>query len=280
MAAKFATLLSILMLPAAGLFANPSATLAERLPNATNLSTPRPGVQLLAQRGRRPLSWRVGVRSSRYRMGGLSRSGTCSIPAKIVPFAPPALTEERVGMFKTPVDLTLSSRPTFWVYVSGIPKNTPLQFTLQDARGDKELYSTQFTPSQESGLIGVRLPQTAPELTVGESYYWAMSMQCPDDPSTINLIAATGWVQRVNPKQMPATSTFDPKPLIRDLNKASDLDKPALYAGLGIWQDAVTSLIDLQQKLPNNQTLKQDWRELLTGAQMNQYINAPILAIY
>ncbi|MDX2228185.1 MAG: DUF928 domain-containing protein [Leptolyngbyaceae cyanobacterium bins.349] len=256
-------------IPVQPLAASPVAT-AKGLTAQTNTIAPR---------NRRRLNWRVGVRSSRYRVGAFSRSGSCATPAQMVPFTPPARAEERVGSFRTPVDLTLSSRPTFWVYVSSIPPNTEMQFTLQDAIGKEELYSTTFTVNQADGLIGIRLPKTAPELAVGESYVWELSMNCADRNNPVNLLSTSGWVQRVNPQQMRPTATFDPRPLVQELAKAADLDKPALYAGLGIWQDAVTTLIELRQKQPNNRELKEDWRNLLIGAQMDQFVDAPVLAV-
>lgn len=243
----------------------------------TQVQSPQPTA--IAQLSRRRLNWRVGVRSGRYHIGGFSRSSACASPIKMIPFVPPARADERIGSFKAPVDLTVSSRPTFWVYVSSIPKATEMQFTLQNESGDQELYTTQFTVDQAAGLIGVRLPKTVPELEAGANYYWEMSMKCPDNADSTTLITANGWVQRVNPQQMKATPTFDPKLLVRDLAKASEIDKPAIYAALGVWQDAVTSLIDLQQKQPNNRELKEDWRTLLTGAEMSQFINVPILAV-
>lgn len=232
------------------------------------------------RRSRRRLDWRVGVRASRYRIGAFSRSGSCSSPVKIVPFVPPVRTEERINSFKTPVEQTFSSRPTFWVYVSDVPPNTELQFTLQDARGNQELYAKQFTLNQETGLVGVYLPQTAPELAIGETYYWELSMNCADDETPVNLISASGWVQRVNPQELRSLPSFDPAPLVQELAKAPAADKPALYAGLGIWQDAVTALIELRQKQPQNRELLEDWQTLLTGAQMSQYVNARVLLIH
>jgi hypothetical protein len=247
-----------------------SASTSEGLIAQVNTST---------QRSRRRLSWQVGVRPSRYLIGGTSRNSTCPSPAKIVAFVPPPNAEERISRLEAPVNLTLSSRPTFWVYVSSIPPKTEMQFTLQNAKGDQELYGTKFTVNQKTGLIGVRLPKTAPGLAIGENYYWELAMNCDTEDAPEKLISAAGWVQRINPQQMQPTPAFDPQPLVRKLAKASDLDKPFLYAGLGIWQDAVTALIELRQKQPDNQELKEDWLNLLIGAQLNQFVNTPVLAV-
>jgi len=88
-----------------------------------------------------------------------------------------------------------------------------------------------------------------------------------------------GGVQRIQLNQIKLMPGFDPKPLIQELLRTSENDKPALYAELGIWQDAVTTLIDLRQKQPNNQELKDDWRSLLEDAQIGDLTNSPILGV-
>lgn len=252
-----------------------TATVEAQTPKSTVSQSQSSRVQTVQRRRR--LNWRVGVRPTRYRIGGFSRSGSCASTAKLMAFVPPARSEERVNTFRTTVDPTLSSRPTFWVYVSSIPENTELEFTLQDAVGNQELYNTRFVVNGQTGLLGVRLPDTAPELAIGENYFWEIAMRCDPEGGSTNLISTSSWVQRVDPNQIKTTSAFDPKPLVRELARASNLDKPSIYANLGIWQDAVTALIDLQQKQPNNKELREDWRNLLTGAQMTEFIDVPVL---
>jgi Domain of Unknown Function (DUF928) len=244
-------------------------------------SAPANSGAIAQRRRRRRLNWRVGVRASRYSVGGFSRSGTCSAPAKLTPFVPPVRPEERINRFKAPVNLTVSSRPTVWVHVADIPPNTEMQFTLQDEMGDRDLYSTRFTLDQESGLVGLRLPDSAPPLKLGSNYAWELAMTCPgeDGSTSTDQVSASGWLQRVNPQQLKPTATFDPSPLARELAKAPELDKPALFAELGIWQDAVTTLLALQQTQPNNRDLQEDWRSLLNGAQLSQFVDAPVLNI-
>lgn len=270
----------ILILSAVSLLAASNGTVSGKAQaqDSTSVTNTRSTRIQTAQRSRR-LNWRVGVRPSRYRIGGFSRSGGCASPAKLMAFVPPARSEEKVNTFKTTVEITLSSRPTIWVYVSAIPKNAELEFSLQDAAGNRELYNTRFMANGQTGLLGVRLPDTVPELVIGENYFWEIAMRCDPEGASTNLISTSSWVQRVAPNQMQVTPAFDPKSLVRELARASNLDKPSIYADLGVWQDAVTAIIDLQQKQPDNQELKQDWRNLLTGAQMTEFVNVPILEV-
>lgn len=232
----------------------------------------------IAKRGRRLLSWRVGVRPSLYRIGGISRSAICATQAKITAFTPPARSQETVDNKNTTVDTTLSSHPTLWVHLASMPKNAQAQFTLQNASASEELLNKRFPLTSQTGILGIRLPKTSPGLKVGETYFWQMKIQCGSKESEDDPIIGSG-VQRIQLNQIKPMPGFDPKPLVQELSRASASDKPTLYAELGIWQDAVTALIDLQQKQPNNQELKDDWRSLLKEAQMSELTNSPILGV-
>jgi hypothetical protein len=232
----------------------------------------------IAKRNRRKLIWRVGVRPSLYRIGGISRSASCAPQAKITAFTPPPRSQETVDKNHTAIDTTLSSHPTLWVHLASMPKNAQAQFTLQTANGREELLNTRFPLTAQTGILGVRLPKTSPGLKVGETYLWQMKVQCGSRESESDPIIGS-WVQRIQLNQMKPTPDFDPKPLVQALALAPASDQPALYAELGIWQDAVTTLIDLQQKQPNNQELKDDWRSLLQEAQMGELTNSRILGV-
>lgn len=235
---------------------------------------------LQAQRRRRSLSWRVGVRPSLPRIGGFSRSiNSCTDQTQITAFVPPPRSDEKIDKGYGAVDTTLSSHPTFWVHLASVPAGTQMQFTLQDEFGKKQLYNSRFESKEPTGLLGIRLPTAAPALTVGKRYVWQMAIVCdPNDRSSDRGVLGS-WIQRLDPAQLKPTQGFNPKPLVQALARASKQDQPALYADLGIWQDAVTTLIDLQLKQPKNQELQADWRSLLTGAQMNEFINAPFLGV-
>jgi hypothetical protein len=177
------------------------------------------------------------------------------------------------------VDATLATHPTLWVHLASLPQNAEAQFTLQDAAGAKQLYNLRFQLPGRSGILGVRLPKTGPALKAGESYFWQMSVQCDRNNRNSETVYIGSWIQRLNPDQIKPAPGFNPKPLVQELARASEIEKPALYSELGIWQDAVTTLIALRQKQPHNQELKEDWGRLLKGAQMSEFTNAPILGV-
>ncbi|MDX2100075.1 MAG: DUF928 domain-containing protein [Leptolyngbyaceae cyanobacterium bins.59] len=247
--------------------------------------------QSRTSRTRRRLRFRVGVRPSKNRIAGFSR-GFCPNQSKAlaVAFAPPPRPEENIPPEQSqkkiltpgPVDMTLSDYPTFWFYIQSMPVKTPMQFTLQvpDPKAltrDRQIYTTRFEVGG-TGLVGVQMPKTVEALKIGETYTWQMRIECtPGDPS--GDVTLESWVQRVDPSRMQASPDFDPKAIVRKLTQAPEREKPFLYAELGVWQDAVTALIDLQRKQPNNQDLKENWRELLTQTQLDGFANAPILGV-
>ncbi len=271
----------LLVLSALFILPSFSTTIDSAVAGSPRLTTPQPSSKPVTSPStsqRRRLSWRVGVRPSRFRVSGFSRSGTCPNQAKMTAFVPPPRPEERVRRSDAPIDLTFSERPTFWVYVTGMPADAEVQFTLQDAAGKRELYNTRFTVNGERGLLGVRLPDTVPALKVGESYIWQMAVRCDRDNRDSDPIIGS-WVQRITPEQLKPMAGFNPSVIVQQLARASEREKPALYAELGIWQDAVTSLIQLRRNQPNDVELSEDWRNLLTAAQMRELIDTPILAV-
>lgn len=246
-------------------------------PATNTLIAASPSFQLA--RSRKRLSWRVGARPSRFRVGGWSRSDRCLETASATAFVPPPRPEEKVVRNYAPIDKTLSGRPTLWFNLSGIPKNTTVQFTLQDAAGNKELYNTRFQFNGQSGIVGVPLPSMVSELKVGEKYLWQLGVKCSETSRPDEDIAIGSWIERVTPDLIPASADFNPRAIARELASAPEQDKPALYASMSVWQDAVTSLVSLMQKQPNSRELKEDWNNLLTGGQVSEFANTPIFLL-
>lgn len=94
-------------------------------------------LQLARKRFR--LSWYPRVRTSRYRVGGFSHLDPCLGEEAAVVFSPSSRPEEAIPRQSQPVDVTLSERPTFWVYVTSLPAKTRVQFVLQTHDGNREL---------------------------------------------------------------------------------------------------------------------------------------------
>lgn len=268
------------------LFVPLGAIAAPLRPERPTVTPVRPTAQPVRSR----LKFRVGVRASRFRVGGFSRASKCADGAVLTSLVPPfnpgvdQKITERVGSrereTRAPIDTTMSPRPIFWLHV---PKTTGAQaeFTLQDQGGRRQLYQTKFTlTNNQSGVVGIKLPESVSPLVVGQDYVWQVSVDCdPDRPDKALVLGS--WIRRVDPAQLPAASDFNPRALVQQLTTANDQEKPSLYAALGIWQEAVSGLAQLRLKNPANAQIRQDWRDLMTQTRMEDFLkDEPVLQIF
>ncbi len=173
---------------------------------------------------------------------------------------------------KNHLKLTTSDRPTFWVYLPYTQAEASYgEFSLQN--GDNEIYRVRFQLPAKPGIVGVSLPSTVAPLEVGKQYRWYFDINCSasassDDFSTPACL--TGMVERV------AFSTN----FARELKTASKpLNRITTYAKYGVWYDAVTELAQLRLEQPENPTLKQAWKQLLSDRYVNleEISSEPIL---
>jgi hypothetical protein len=214
---------------------------------------------LVARSSRRRLNFRVGVRPSRSRVGGFSRSGACGKQPLLAALVPPPQSQERLPGNKTTVDKTTSDRPTFFVHLPSLPGSTA-QFTLQNEAGTKELYNVDFNLTEKQGIVGVALPTSAPALQVGQKYLWQVAVNCnPDQPSSVVIVSS--WIERVQP---PATT---------------GRDRLTVLAQQGIWQDTVTLLALQRYQLPNDRTVAEDWAALMEDAGLPQFKQSAVVQI-
>lgn len=224
----------------------------ETLPPATAL--PSQGTQLLARRQR--LKFRVGVRPSRYRMGGFSRAASCGDQKQLTALVPPPHSQEKVANNETVVDKTAADHPTFFVHLPAVPNGTA-QFTLQNEAGTEQLHSVKFNLPSKPGVVGIALPPTARALQVGQKYVWQVAVACdPDDASSNSVVSS--WVERV---KSPGNQS------------AGDL------AEQGIWQDAVTILAMQRYQNPGDRAAAEDWAALMEDAGLPQFKQAEIVQL-
>jgi hypothetical protein len=174
-----------------------------------------------------------------------------------------ASSEQEAGQGVT--SLTASERPTFWFYVPySLSPNRTVEFVLQDARGN-EVYQTSFTESgTRPGVVSFQLPPTAPPLEVDAPYHWYFLIYCtPENP-----VFVEGWVQRVNPEPSLATQ----------IEEASPQEQVQLYREAGIWQDALTTLGQMRRDNPEDETLMEQWTQLLQSIELEALAQEPIIS--
>ncbi len=173
---------------------------------------------------------------------------------------------------KNHLQLTVSDRPTFWVYLPYTQAEASYgEFSLQHQ--DHEIYRTRFHLPDQPGIVSVSLPPTVPSLEMDKKYRWYVDINCSasavvDDFSTP--ASVTGIVQRV----ALANS------LAGELKTASKpLNQIATYAQHGIWYDAIAQLAQLRLEQPHNPTFEQTWNKLLSDRHVNltEISSEPIL---
>ncbi|MDX2100076.1 MAG: DUF928 domain-containing protein [Leptolyngbyaceae cyanobacterium bins.59] len=214
---------------------------------------------LIARSKRRRLRFRVGVRPSRYRLGGFSRAASCGEQQSLTALVPPPQAQEGLPNEHATVDKTSNERPTFFVSLPSLPATTG-QFTLQDEAGTKQLYNVKFQVTGKPGIVGIVLPNSSPALQVGQKYLWQVAVACePDDPAS-NIIVSS-WIERVN------------------VPTVSGADRIAALAEQGIWQDAVASLALERFQKPQDKEIAEDWASLMEDAGLPQFKQTAIVQL-
>jgi len=168
---------------------------------------------------------------------------------------------------------TTASNPIFYIYVpaakSEMGKPLPVgEFALVD-QGDKELYRTTVNLSGKAGIVSYRLPTTVSTslLKPGKERRWRFSVICDaKEPSKNPFIE--GFVQRTQPSVS----------LTRQLQSATPIDRASLYAGAGIWQDAIATLVQQRCLRPQDQALANGWQRLFQSVhvQLTDYAQEPL----
>ncbi len=187
--------------------------------------------------------------------GGASR-GDCKQYQQLTALVP--RTQGRVWA------LTANEHPTFWFYLpSALTAQATVEFALQDAT-DEEIYRTQFTATDtQPGLIHLTIPNTAPVIAPNKPYLWTLTISCnPARPS--DSVFVQGTIQRASltPEQQ------------RQITTATPQERSRLYARLGLWHDALTSLGELRQT--NSTQSIADWSALLQQGGLGAVSNQPV----
>ncbi|UBF28045.1 DUF928 domain-containing protein [Kovacikia minuta CCNUW1] len=171
----------------------------------------------------------------------------------------------------TPMDgfsATTSNTPTFLWYVPPTKARTA-EFALLDAN-DQKLYQSTLNLTGEGGVVGFRVPEAvaASVLESDKDFYWQFSIICdPNQPSNNPFVE--GVVQRIKPDSS----------LAAQLKNASPKEQATLYAGAGIWQDAIAILAHQRCINPQDSSLQTSWTNLLTSVQLKEFAQEPLTQI-
>jgi len=219
-------------------------------------------------RYRAPLPPEAGAPAGRP-FGGASRGGDdLPVCQSLTALVPSTREVGRNGREYTGVwALTAAAYPTFWFYIPyAVTSDEPAEFVLFDDQ-QRMIYRKQdIVLSNEPGIVGIALPDTAPALETGRMYRWNFQTSCGGE-----VVFVEGWIQRTE---------LDPN-LTAEIARAQPLDQAAIYAETGIWYDALTILGNLRREDPDNLDVLNAWIELLGVLELSEdeeeIILAPVL---
>jgi len=190
------------------------------------------------------------------RVAGATRFGECTQGslAKIVAIVP----DNNLGM--TAVD-----NPSLFFFV---PQSTAksAELMLLSEAGDL-LLAQQVPLNGKAGILPVTVDASKVKLQPGQKYQWIFSLTCkPNEPDANPFV--TGWIERAE---------LD-RNLARVMTTLAPADRLPLLATSQLWNDTLATLVELQQRNPDNPVIKQQWQDLLKSAGIEpQIVNMPLL---
>ena len=210
---------------------------------------------------------RVARRGRPRRRRGAATRGGQSI--KLIPLMPndkpDSNQQASANSSGSSLFLTTAKHPTFFFYIPQLSQDEELVFELEDENSGDTVYEITFKAPQKPGIISISLPTNKAPLELNKEYLWSLSKASnrPSDPRP------EGLIKRENPSQK----------LANDLKKANPLDRIALYAENGYWEDSLRNLADLRRKSPQNEEINIEWGNLLGTVNLEEdIINAPLLS--
>jgi hypothetical protein len=243
---------SALLCQTAQLQAKPTLTKTSTNP-VTNSDSKKPTSKKVANTGQilfiRP-TLPPGNAPGGRRTGGGRRDSCPDVNPKLTALVP--ITEEADSITNV-WGLTSAERPTFWFYLPYTKSSKyPTEFILQDSDGETK-HQIDITLPEKPGIISVSIPKSVTPLAIGKQYRWFLKVYCNEQKKSLP-IYVEGVINRV---KMDAIAT-------QQLSTATPQQQVAIYAKNGIWYQALTTLLELRQKNPQDATLKATWNNLLT----------------
>jgi Domain of Unknown Function (DUF928) len=241
-----------LMAPRAELQAKPSPTNPTTNPSPTNFTFKIPKYKKVANIGQikfiRPIL-PPGNPPGGRRTGGGRRDNCPNVNPTLTALVP--ITQEAKNVTNV-WGLTSAEHPTFWFYLPYTKSSKyPTEFILQNSER-KIIYKAEISLPEKPGIISVPIPSNTTPLTIGKQYRWFLKVYCSGHKQSFPTYV-DGIIKRVN---LSAIAT-------QQLRMATDRQQVAIYAQNGIWYQALTTLLELRQSNPQDETLENTLENLL-----------------
>jgi hypothetical protein len=195
--------------------------------------------------------------------GGASRVGTYYLNSSTAKVTEPAAL---IGLMpQSYYGTTVSEHPTIMVYFPA-SKAEEAVFSIKDQAGNTH-YQATIPVAGKSGIIAVKLPANAPALAVGKNYQWFLALKVDGQlsPSTPYV---DGWIKRIQPNAE----------LLMAIQQHDALKRAEALGKNGVWYDCVATLAALYVAQPNNSTIINQWKELLSSVSLKDIATAPLIA--
>jgi hypothetical protein len=148
--------------------------------------------------------------------------------------------------------LSINPAPTLWFYIPAYDRAALVAELV--LLNDREEFLSKQTISLEGkvGIVGIALDR---QLEVEREYRWQLSILVDGDRPSENP-SVEGVIKYILPslelkKQLALTTTLR--------------QKLEIYSREGIWQEAISSLIELKQQIPQEPDFSNDWQTFLNS---------------
>lgn len=164
-------------------------------------------------------------------------------------------------------NLGLTSTEQALLYFYLPPEVTGLEaelYMFNEAQAEEG--SRIITLPEESGILGVPIPDTFSQLSVGDTYRWYFAIRVdPIDRSGDFILS--GFVQRI---------ASDPA-LLQQLSTLPVEDHASVYGAQGLWFDAINLLANMRSQYPNSAQWETQWATLLQSVDLERIATQPLL---
>jgi len=147
--------------------------------------------------------------------------------------------------------LTIQAQPVLYWYLSQETQH-PVDIILTDRQSVKPLLETRLHPPLQPGIQLVRLADYNIRLVPGVAYKWSVSLITDPTQHSRDVVTA-GTIERIDL----------PDELRGQLVQADKRTAAHLYAKAGLWYDAIATLSELIDTVPQDTLLRQQRATLL-----------------
>lgn len=199
------------------------------------------------------------------RIGGGTR-GECAVkrPEQLIALVP-----------ENNLVLTQQAYPSMLFHIPQTSKPMTMELVLQDDNYnlvyEKTLTKNGSEIKTDSGeIINLNLLDSASlrPLVTGKTYRWYLSIICNPNNRARDIVV-DGWIKRV---------AVEPD-FAKKIEQASLAERVNLYAKAGLWQDAITTLVELRYAQPGDSSLAASWTQLLKSEKLDTLAQESLLTM-